>query len=582
QTFFNKSVDFLKRGVQRTFRRETLLKRLPFTTWLPKYDLQCLEGDIMAGCTVGLTAIPQGIAYAVVAELPPNYGLYSAFMGCFMYVIFGSCKDITIGPTAIMALMTLEYSGSGGPVYAVLLCFTSGIIIITAGLCNLGFLINFISKPVISGFTSAAAITIASSQLKGLFGLSYSSDGIIETYDKFFHNIGKTRWQDLTLGLSSSVVLLIMRRVKDIAAVRVRASDSRWTRVWKKGVFLVSVGRNAIVVLVALVVAYCQRHEQPFIITGEVKPGLPPFHPPAFSADVNGTMLTFGDILADVGAGVVIIPIVSILESIAIASAFAGGATIDATQEMLALGMCNLAGSFVQSMPVTGSFTRTAVNATSGVKTPAGGIVTGTLVILALAFLTSYFKYIPKASLAAVIICAVIFMVDYQVVLPIWQAHRLDQLPLWTTFLTCLFWKLEYGILVGAGVNLALVLYGSARPKVVVDVTAMQDGDDEAYVLVEPQSGLFFPSVDYVRTSVNKVGLTTASSRMTVVVDCGHFTGVDYTAVKGIKSLCNDFEKRHQPLVFINVSKGVRKGLMSLNTDIKIAASQDELRSLLA
>ncbi|KAK8753432.1 hypothetical protein OTU49_004486, partial [Cherax quadricarinatus] len=451
-------------------------------------------------------------------------------MGCFMYVIFGSCKDITIGPTAIMALMTLEYSGSGGPVYAVLLCFTSGIIIITAGLCNLGFLINFISKPVISGFTSAAAITIASSQLKGLFGLSYSSDGIIETYDKFFHNIGKTRWQDLTLGLSSSVVLLIMRRVKDIAAVRVRASDSRWTRVWKKGVFLVSVGRNAIVVLVALVVAYCQRHEQPFIITGEVKPGLPPFHPPAFSADVNGTMLTFGDILADVGAGVVIIPIVSILESIAIASAFAGGATIDATQEMLALGMCNLAGSFVQSMPVTGSFTRTAVNATSGVKTPAGGIVTGTLVILALAFLTSYFKYIPKASLAAVIICAVIFMVDYQVVLPIWQAHRLDQLPLWTTFLTCLFWKLEYGILVGAGVNLALVLYGSARPKVVVDVTAMQDGDDEAYVLVEPQSGLFFPSVDYVRTSVNKAGLTTASSRMTVVVDCGHFTGVDYTA----------------------------------------------------
>ncbi|XP_045582275.2 sodium-independent sulfate anion transporter isoform X2 [Procambarus clarkii] len=571
----------IKRGVRRTFSKETLFKRLPITSWLPKYNLECFEGDLMAGFTVGLTVIPQGIAYAVVAGLPPNYGLYSSFMGCFMYLIFGSCKDITIGPTAIMAIMTHEYSGNGGPDFAVLLCFLTGLIILAAGFCNLGFLINFISKPVICGFTSAAAITIASSQLKGLFGLSYSSDGIIETYKNLFKHIGETRWQDLTLGISTIIILLLLRKLKDLKAVKVQVTDEMKTRIWKKCVFLLSVGRNAIVVIIALIIAYALDHHQPFIITGEVQPGLPAFKVPPFSTVINGTNLTFSDMVLDVGSGIAVIPLISIIESIAIASAFSGGKTIDATQEMFALGFCNLVGSFAQSMPVTGSFTRTAVNATSGVKTPAGGIVTGILVILALAFLTAYFKFIPKASLAAVIICAVIFMIEYDIVVPVWKARRLDELTLWGSFLCCLFWKLEYGILVGAGINLAILLFGIARPKVKTDIIKKQDGDEPAYVVVEPTNGLFYPSVEYVRATVSKAGLTTGQGSLTVVVDCSHFTGIDFTAAKGLGSLCLDFEKRQQNLVFTNVPPSVKKGLQSINEDIKIATSPDELHSLL-
>ncbi|XP_050734429.1 sodium-independent sulfate anion transporter-like isoform X4 [Eriocheir sinensis] len=576
---YNTVSELLKARARKFFSRKTLNQRIPITQWLPKYDLECLEGDMMAGLTVGLTVIPQGIAYAGIASLPPNYGLYSAFMGCFVYMFLGSSKDITIGPTAIMSIMTHQYSVNGNPDYAILLCFLSGLIIFASGLCNMGFLITFISKPVISGFTSAAAISIASSQLKSLFGLSYDSETVIEDWSELFKNIGYSRWQDLTLGLCCMVVLLLMRKIKDLRAAKPQAGDSSGMRIARKALFLTSVGRNALIVIVAAIIAFAAGHDI-FTLTGEIEAGLPEFKPPPFSTHGdNGTYVGFSDMIANVGSGVIIIPLISILESIAIASAFSGGKTIDATQEMYALGMCNIIGSFVQSMPVTGSFSRTAVNSTSGVKTPAGGIATGLLVVLALAFLTPYFKYIPKATLAAVIICAVIFMVEYEIVKPIWKAQRLDQLPLWGTFFTCLFWKLEFGILVGVGINLLILLYGIARPKVSVSTVLREEGNEPQYVVVEPRSGLFFPSVDHVRNQVSKASMGPAQGSVMVVMDCSHFTGVDYSAVKGMKSLCNDFEKRHQPLIFTNVTPGVQRGLCSLIDNIVIAQSPDQFEA---
>lgn len=197
-------------------------KKVPITKWLPAYNLDNAISDAIAGITVGLTVIPQGIAYAIVANLPPQYGLYSAFMGCFMYCIFGSVKDITIGPTAIMAIMTGDVFKEGqlkqfGPYYAVLLAFFSGIIIFVFGILQLGFLIDFISVPVISGFTSAAALTIASGQIKGLFGIykkHHSNEthaGVVDDYIEIFENLDTVRWQDAVLGIICAVILLAMR-----------------------------------------------------------------------------------------------------------------------------------------------------------------------------------------------------------------------------------------------------------------------------------------------------------------------------------------------------------------------------------
>ncbi len=193
-----------------------LYKRVPILDWMPKYDRSKAVSDLIAGITVGLTVIPQGIAYALVAELPPEYGLYSAFMGCFMYAIFGSCKDVTVGPTAIMSLMTAEYAAQhGNPDYAVLAAFLAGIVIFVLGALRLGFVIDFISVPVTAGFTSAAAISIAAGQVDELLGLkkveTWEDEGIIGTAYEIVANIDTLRWEDTALGLSCAVVLLYMR-----------------------------------------------------------------------------------------------------------------------------------------------------------------------------------------------------------------------------------------------------------------------------------------------------------------------------------------------------------------------------------
>ena len=186
-------------------------KKVPIISWLPKYNLDSAVSDLIAGVTVGLTVIPQGIAYALVANLDPQFGLYSAFMGCFMYCIFGSVKDITIGPTAIMAIMTGDVFKEGetkiyGSFYADLLAFTSGILILLFGILKLGFLIDFISVPVITGFTSAAAITIASGQIKGLLGIyvlpenkdrTETHAGVVDDYINIFENIETVRMKDV-------------------------------------------------------------------------------------------------------------------------------------------------------------------------------------------------------------------------------------------------------------------------------------------------------------------------------------------------------------------------------------------------
>ncbi|KAH6943316.1 hypothetical protein HPB50_019454 [Hyalomma asiaticum] len=320
--------------------------RVPIVKWLPHYSLLDLHGDFVAGMTVALTVIPQGLALAVLAGLPPQYGLYTAFMGSFMYTIFGSCKDLTIGPTAIMSIMTGEYTHLGGPTFAVILTFLSGIIQVLMGLLNLGFIVEFISGPVISGFTSAAAITIASTQLKSLFGMKFEAEEFLDTMYQFFTHLHTMRLADSLLGVSCVILLLLIRHFKDVKF----SPDSRLPpRVQKviEGVWWTfATARNAIAVLVCAVAAaiLLSNNMQPFALTDEVKGGMPPFQLPNFTADIFDTSsnktihMNFLDIMRTLGAGIPIIALLSILESVAIAKAFAKGKSLDSTQEMLAIG----------------------------------------------------------------------------------------------------------------------------------------------------------------------------------------------------------------------------------------------------
>jgi len=523
--------------------RETIKRLFPITKWLPQYTLTWFIKDLIAGTTVGLTAIPQGIAYAVVAGLDPKYGLYSGFMGCFVYTVLGSTKDITIGPTAIMALLTHKYVASAGPDYAVLLAFLTGCIILLFGFLRLGFLVEFISMPVTCGFTSAAAITIAVSQLKNLLGLPGNPDGFLECLEHFFTHLPQLRLGDTVLGLTTMATLILIKVFKE------KTARYNLPRLVKKSIWLLCVARNAVVVIVGSVIAYVyyQYGEFPFQLTGEVVGGFPPFSLPPFSTVEGNKTVTFPQMTSKLGSGIIVIPLVGLLESISIAKAFAKGKTVDATQEMIALGISNIVSSFFSSMPVTGSFTRTAVNHASGVKTAFGGVFTGIMILLSVGFLTSSFYFIPKASLAGLIVCAMIYMVEYEAVLLLWRTKKTDLLPFSVTFSACLVLGLEVGMLVGILANLLFILYNSARPCVTMQ-WVMVGGED--VLLVTPRGcGLVFPATEYLRQVIVQT-CTTRELHSIVVVDGFHVDHIDSTMAKGIKMLTDDLAARKQLVYF--------------------------------
>ncbi|KAL6437168.1 hypothetical protein ACFW04_005030 [Cataglyphis niger] len=555
-------------------------RRIPILAWLSKYDSEKFFSDLIAGITVGLTVMPQGLAYATLAGLEPQYGLYSAFMGAIIYAIFGSCKDITIGPTALMALMTHDYVQGKNADFAILLAFLSGCLQLLMACLRLGVLIDFISIPVTVGFTSATSVIIVASQLKGLLGLKISSQGFLDTLTKVFQNIDDTNPWDAGMSLSCIVILLLFRKMKDVKLNNV----GKKSKIFTKTIWLISTARNAIVVVICSAIAYkydSSESGSPFILTGPVRSGLPPFGFPPFSTRVNNQTFTFTQMCSELNTAIVLVPIIAVLGNVAIAKAFMNEGKVDATQELLTLGICNVLGSCASSMPVTGSFSRSAVNHASGVKTPMGGLYTGILILLALSLLTPYFYFIPKASLSAVIICAVIYMIEYEVVKLIWKSNKKDLIPMFVTFLFCLIIGVEYGILSGVGINLMFLLYPSARPTVHIDKCTTDSGAD--YLLVTPGNSLYFPAVDFIKQSVGNAGIKQGSSQVPVVVDCRYILGADFTAAKGIKTLINEFSNRKQALYFYNPRSDVVTVLKgACGDEFQYVSTQEELSYLLS
>lgn len=353
-----------------------------------------------------------------------QYGLYGSFLGCFIYIFFGSCKDVPMGPSAISALLTFQNAHGSIP-KAILLSFLSGIIELLMGLFGLGFLVDFVSGPVSSGFTSAVALIIVTSQIKDVLGIKASGTTFIQIWSSIFDDIHNTRTWDTCLGITCIVVLLTMRI---LATLKIGQSDdkvvSKKNQILNKAMWLIGTSRNAILVIVCGAIGYSfGTTEAPFKTIGYIPPGLPLFQAPEFSIAGNETEVgeTFVEMLGSLKSGLIVVPLIALMENIAICKAFANGKTVDATQELIAIGLGNIANSFVQGFPGTGSLSRSAVNNASGVRTPLGNLYTSALVLLALLFFTPYFSYIPKATLAAIIIAAVVFMVEVKVIKPMWR-----------------------------------------------------------------------------------------------------------------------------------------------------------------
>ncbi|CAG9824560.1 unnamed protein product [Phaedon cochleariae] len=523
-----------KKKMKSICSKKILYRRIPILDWLPRYNKSCVVGDFIAGITVGLTLIPQALAYHSIVGLPPEYGLYSSFIGCFIYIVFGSCKDVPFGPSAANAFLTAQAVKGRGPEHAILLAFLSGIVQLLMGFFGLGFIIDFVSGPVSSGFTSAVALIILTSQVKDILGITTSGDTFIATWESIISEIHNTNKWDAIMGFSCIFLLLVMRVIGSTKfKVEDEVKPKFYQTIFNKITWFIGTGRNAILVLICGYIGfiYCSNDKPPFRVIGNVPKGIPAFKIPSFGFEQvqNGTMKSFSffEMVSNLGSGIIIVPLVGLLEDIAICKAFANGKPVDATQELIAIGLCNIGNSFVQGYPGTGALARSAVNNSSGVRTPLGGLYTGILVIASLLFFTPYFYYIPNAVLGAVIIAAVAFMVEVKVVKPMWRSKSI-------------------------GINIISILYHAARPKLSFENLKTPDGVE--YLMLTPDRSLIFPSVDYVRNLVLK---HSKRQGIPVVIDCTHIYGADYSAATVIHMLTNDFTSRNQPLFFVNLKPSV-------------------------
>ncbi|XP_047505316.1 sodium-independent sulfate anion transporter-like [Pieris napi] len=545
-----------KKSIKNVCSTKTLKRKLPIIQWLPTYSFGILIQDFIAGITVGLTAIPQGIAYAIIAGLSPEYGLYSGIMGGLVYVFFGSCKDVTVGPTAIMAAMVGKYVRGYSAEFAVLAAFLAGIVELLMGVFNFGFLVEFISAPVISGFTTAAALQIASSQLKSLFGLDGSSGTFFaESAVSFVKNIKTATLWDPILGFGTILVLVILKRVGHGCSLSGTTSQKiRW---------YISLSRNAVVVIIGMLAAFIIKQildDEPVILIGDISRGLPVPKLPPFSAVVGNETYNFYDMLSSFGPQSLVLPLVAILEAVAIAKAFAGGLQVDANQEMIALGLCNIASSFVSSMPITGSFTKTALNHASGVQTPAGGIFNCLLIILSLTTLTSTFYYIPKASLAGLIITAMLSMIDYKMFGRLWTHSKRELFVLIATVIICLGVGLEYGIMTGVFFDAAIILYGKARPT--LDFYTMKASKD--LIVVPLNYNYSYCAAEHVRNILLKAVLN-ASQDSFIIIDGTNLLNIDTTVATNLMSVSQNIDKRACPVLFLNFDEPLKKMCIAIN-----------------
>jgi sodium-independent sulfate anion transporter 11 len=575
-----------KRILRRTFSLKTLKSRVPIVGWLPKYRLNHLQGDIIAGITVGLTVLPQSLAYAKIAELPPQYGLYTAFMCCFVYALLGTSKDVNIGPAAVMSLLTAEFGHSmikGDPTYAIALSLVCGVIQIVMGLLHIGFLVEYISHPVINSFTTAAAITIACSQLKKWLGLHGIPRGFIAQLDAVIRKLPQTQLWDFGLGLVCMILLYALKKLKDIKWKNSGESATVAKKVAQKVIWIVSTARNAIIVLAAASVAAVLYHNDqvPFTLTGNITSGIPSFKPPSFTITHENQTYTATDMFQTVGLGIIMVPLIGVIEVIAVGKAFGrkNGYNVDANQELYALGIANVLGSFVSAYPVTASFSRSAVNAQSGSMTTLAGAVTGALVVLALAFLTPLFYYIPDAALAAVIIMAVTDMINFSMLKDLWIINKADLLPWLTAFFVSLGAGFEYGILLGVAVSLLILLYPWARPKITMtpyELTQKSSIDTyDGIIVVEVSMGLMFPGIEHLQEKIMKKAFQ-KNQRSSVILDFSNVQKIDYSSAVGLDQLTEDFEKQKTWLVFVNVQKSVLDTLTRADVVITQAKSLDD------
>lgn len=524
---------------------------IPAINWLSTYNKQQFRGDLIAGLTVGVMLIPQGMAYAMIAGLPPIYGLYASTIPLFIYAILGTSRQLAVGPVAMVSLLTAAGIGTlaegGTELYialAITLALLVGLIQFLLGVFRLGFLVNFLSHPVISGFTSAAALIIGLSQLKHLLGVSIErSHHVHDILFQAIQQFANINWVTFAIGIGGIILIKGVKKIAPHVPGPLVVVVTGILVVWSLG--LTDVGVK---------------------IVGAVPSGLPSFALPSLEIDTIKTLFPIAMAIA----------LVSFMESIAVAKAIQSkhkDYKLDSNQELIALGLANVGGAFFQSYPLTGGFSRTAVNDQSGAKTGIASIISAGLIVLTLLFLTPLFYYLPKAILASVIMVAVFGLIDMKEAVHLWRADRSDFWMLVITFIGTLGLGIEQGILIGTVLSLAWIIFRSTRPHLAVlgrvpdthfyrNISRFKVVENRKDILITRfDNQLYFANVNYFKDTMAKLILEKGKDLQTVIINAESIHSIDSSGIHALEELVQEVKANHQQIFFTGVIGPVRDAM---------------------
>ena len=430
----------------------------PILVWGSAYTKQALSNDLIAAIIVTIMLIPQSLAYALLAGLPAEVGIYASIVPIMLYSIFGTSNTLAVGPVALVSLLTASAIGQvvepGTHAYAtaaLTLAFLSGGFLMLMGLLKLGFIANFLSHPVIAGFISATGLLIASSQLKHILGIEANGHTLPQIISTLYHNLGNANFETALIGLLVVAFLFWVRKGLNPLLNKMGVSSALAS-------FITKAGPVGAVVISIVYVGYFELNSVGVSIVGAVPQSLPPMTLPNFSPQLVKELIM----------PAILISIIGFVESVSVAQTLAAKKRqrIDPNQELIGLGAANLGASFTGGYPVTGGFSRSVVNFDAGAQTPAAGAFTAVGLAISAVALTPLIYFLPKATLAATIIVAVLSLVDFSILKKTWNYSKTDFTAVAATIVLTLIFGVEVGVASGVVLSILLHLYKTSRPHI--------------------------------------------------------------------------------------------------------------------
>ncbi len=515
------------------------MRYVPVLDWGRSYNRDTMTNDMVAAVIVTVMLIPQSLAYALLAGLPAEMGIYASIAPIILYAIFGTSRALAVGPVAVVSLMTATAVGkiaaTGSPDYiiaAITLAFISGLFLVLLGVFRLGFLANFLSHPVIAGFITASGIIIAASQLKHIFGIKAEGENLLHLMGSLLENLSSISLITFFIGAAATAFLFWVR--KGLHPVLLK-----WGIKPGLAAILAKTGPVAAIAVTIFVTWLFDLAGKGVAVVGDVPQGLPPLTLPSFSPSL----------WQELAASAVLISVIGFVESISVAQTLAAKKRqrINPDQELIGLGAANLGAALTGGFPVTGGFSRSVVNFDAGASTPAAGAFAAVGLAIASLALTPLIYYLPKATLASTIIVAVLSLVDFSILKKTWVYSKADFIAVMGTILATLVYGVELGVTVGVILSIFIHLYKTSRPHMAVvgqvpgtehyrNILRHEVITQPGILTVRVDESLYFANARYLEDAIYDM-VAKRKSLKHVILMCPAVNAIDMSALESLEAI---------------------------------------------